>query len=384
MNHRVKQLLVLCSSIVALVAGELILRWFFPQRTLSILKTKQLACYQSSSYLPYEYKPGCVGHFVTPGGESSVRINNVGFRGHDISEKTMQRILFVGDSYFFGYGVEEEQTVARLIEQQFGIEVVNAGIWGFGPDSEYLLTRQKGFSLDPDILVVSLFPKNDLRDIAESVWNESELGELRSITSDKFVDSEGFLRRHAVSRRYYIPFIRESHVAALLIDGGEMLFSKLRSLVVQTTRPAEGISTDGGADLKCLYEETCTGRWQEAKMRAQRTIHLFRNLSDQMHIPVLFVIIPYSSQIDGSEPKETIFHEMVRSEGLQSVDLLRAFEHSGFSSEQLFLEDGHWSAEGNQVAANEIASWLCSLRVVANCHIVIKDFPLARDRSVLQ
>ena len=40
----------------------------------------------------------------------------------------------------------------------------------------------------------------------------------------EFVDSEGFLRRDAVSIRYYIPIINQSHLAASVIDGAEKVF----------------------------------------------------------------------------------------------------------------------------------------------------------------
>ncbi len=353
------RLAILVSSVLlTLMIGELVLRTFFPQRTLSELKKVQLACYQSSSYLAYEFRPNCRGGLSTGGVQSSIHINSLGFRGGEVEEKKSKRIFLVGDSYIFGYGVDENQTAASKLEQQLHVEVVNGGMWGIGPDSEYLLTSRVGLPLKPDIIIVSIFPENDLRDIAESVWKESDTGELSSLSNDKFVDQEGFLRRHAVSQRYYIPILRDSHVAALLIDGLERAYSVVITKLKISSQPAEGLGNDGGADRRCLFEDQCEGRWGSAKENAAKVIQWFKRLSTENNIPLIMLIVPSKGQVDGQEPVETIFHTMVKEEKIPFVDLTETFRTSPLSTDQLFLTDGHWSPLGNELAASGIAQFL--------------------------
>lgn len=91
-----------------------------------------------------------------------VRINRIGLRGPQVEEKRpgLYRVLVFGDSYVFGVGVDEENVLTtRLrhwLEPRFpgGIEVVNLGVSGYSTDQEYLLWKELGTSLAPDLVIV--------------------------------------------------------------------------------------------------------------------------------------------------------------------------------------------------------------------------------------
>jgi lysophospholipase L1-like esterase len=96
-----------------------------------------------------------------------VSINSLGFRGPepDLSDTKALRILLLGDSFTFGYGVEYEQTFGAILQSNLlagGVTamVFNAGVTGWGSAQEFLFAADNFDKLKPDIIVVT-FCEND-------------------------------------------------------------------------------------------------------------------------------------------------------------------------------------------------------------------------------
>ena len=87
-----------------------------------------------------------------------------------------ERILFVGDSFAFGYGVDQGRNFvdwlgARARDQDLPFDFVNAGYAsGYTLDTEYLFTRENLDRLGPDHVVVVVCIANDLDDLASTRW----------------------------------------------------------------------------------------------------------------------------------------------------------------------------------------------------------------------
>ncbi len=87
-----------------------------------------------------------------------------------------QRILFVGDSLTFGYGVDQGMTFVDLLDKRarragMPFDFVNAGFAsGFTLDTEYLFTRETASQLNPDQVIVGVCIANDLQDMLLTRW----------------------------------------------------------------------------------------------------------------------------------------------------------------------------------------------------------------------
>src|SRR5687767_3923597 len=102
--------------------------------------------WQHDPLLGWSHQPGQVGTFSTEQFRTSIRINANGLRDRDHAyERTsdLMRILVLGDSFAWGYGVDEKQRFSQLLETSMNVEVINAGVSGYSTDQELLWFRDE-------------------------------------------------------------------------------------------------------------------------------------------------------------------------------------------------------------------------------------------------
>ncbi len=110
---------------------------------------------------------------------AKLHINSKGLRDREYPYKKpagTKRILVLGDSYAWGYGVANEEAFGHLLEQNLkktnGVhkwEVLNGGVSGYGTDQAYLWLQAEGLRYEPDIVVLAFFLVNDPENNESSV-----------------------------------------------------------------------------------------------------------------------------------------------------------------------------------------------------------------------
>jgi len=127
-------------------------------------------------HVPYLFVPGASGQqvfgsdprgYFDPGGRLTYRINSLGFRGAETTREKFAgtvRIIGIGDSFLFGEGVRERDTLLavlqRRLDENYGptsFEVLNLGAGGYDTRAEVALLAKRGMSLDPDLVVICFF-----------------------------------------------------------------------------------------------------------------------------------------------------------------------------------------------------------------------------------
>ncbi len=127
--------------------------------------------------LGWVHEPNSVGTYVGPRPwpvefEATVKINSLGLRGPEVTDvpEGGYRVLVLGDSLTAAFEVEYEETFAAILERQLTeemgapVQVINAGVRGYGTDQELLYYRERGRKLEPDLVIlVSAFndPRNN-------------------------------------------------------------------------------------------------------------------------------------------------------------------------------------------------------------------------------
>ena len=101
------------------------------------------------------------------------KISSQGLRDREYGPKEPGefRIALLGDSFTMGTAVDMDETLSRLLEKnlkanpQFAnVTVINLGTGGTGPWQQAGILRDRGFPLQPDLVIQQLFLGNDLGD----------------------------------------------------------------------------------------------------------------------------------------------------------------------------------------------------------------------------
>jgi len=156
--------LLFLSTLFALVLSEVALRLmgFSPM----YVSPERDRFWKYDSLLGWSHQPGQEGTFETPQFQSNVRINDKGLRDRPHSyerQNDTERILVLGDSFAWGYGVEESERFSQLLEKSMDVEVINAGVSGYSTDQELLWYRNEGIKYETNIVIL-VVTGNDVGD----------------------------------------------------------------------------------------------------------------------------------------------------------------------------------------------------------------------------
>lgn len=86
------------------------------------------------------------------------------------------RVLIIGDSYAFGWGVNRSDRFSNLLEKKLNEEsentyqVINSGVPGYGMEDYFLYLKHRGLKYNPDIVVVNFGPNDWL---SRERWDET-------------------------------------------------------------------------------------------------------------------------------------------------------------------------------------------------------------------
>src|SRR5215468_1230568 len=131
--------------------------------TLHMMGYGDLEVYDPDPRLYWRLKPN--QNCFTKVNHQPVRINSLGTRGPEFQlSKPAQtiRILSLGDSRTFGWGLAEDQTfsarLGQMLQEKVGtarkVEIINAGVNGWSYDQMFVYFRDIGLGYHPDIVIV--------------------------------------------------------------------------------------------------------------------------------------------------------------------------------------------------------------------------------------
>lgn len=184
-----------------------------------------------SSYLPFTLQPNL--QFLHETSEFSItyNLNNYGYRGLEPKKieknTTEKRILFLGDSFTFGWGNELQNTFVQKIQNLLKKNpetkhwnAINCGYYGgYSPDSYYAYLRSEGLALKPSVAIFVIYSNNDILDIGANIWKETDcLGAPINIQSTRLytdykgelIDPPDVLKPYM--RWYYrVPFLQNNY-----------------------------------------------------------------------------------------------------------------------------------------------------------------------------
>src|ERR1700719_3843946 len=253
-----------------------------------------------------------------------VSINSEGLRDREFSldkPPGVYRIMMLGDSTTFGWGVKQEDTAAKLLERKLNadlpagynrVEVMNTGVGNYDTVQEVTYYETIGWKFHPD-LVVLVFFINDPEPVP--------------------IEKKGFL----IGRSYLVAF------ATNRIDG-----------VLRHT----GARPDWKTYYASLYDDDRPG-FQACK----RALISLENSTRSHDAKLLVAILPELHQINGDSYPFKAEHQKIKdvmaAANMPVVELIDGLKDRG-PEETLWVTalDDHPNAKANNLISDQLKQWI--------------------------
>lgn len=343
-----------------LLALELALRVYDPLR---LPLEDMRGFYRLDAQGRIETSPGWRGQQFVEGRRVAVRSNALGLRGPEVAAKAPgeRRVLMLGDSFIWGMGVEEHETIPARLEQGLQANgakalVGNAGMFGTSP-------REWGYTLErylpafqPDLAVATMYVGNDVLDLLQEP--------LSVVDGWLMTAGPAGLARESWRFRMMVTSVLWRRLEGLWQNS-------LETLAIRAIKPiGPGISM-----AEALFLDRDPDRDAELPFLGEVTAALERSFTDFARaapgIPRFVVLLP------GHEVALRDYGELLRENGLDPnlhergrghARLTRLLQHMGLEVVDLtqpilaaadrkalyFAQDWHFSPEG----CRRVAAWL--------------------------
>lgn len=339
---------------VAVVLCELLLRFLYPQ-TLGVWgQTRDGLILLRPTFDVYLEKFG-----------THVQTNSHGFRDgeHDLGKSDSKlRILLLGDSFMEALQVEFADAFPSLLEGQLGtllgcqVEVINAGVSGWGTDDEVTYLIRKGREFHPDIVLFAATIHNDISDNIEGRYHMIDHGELiakpvheLSWVAFAAMEARSYLASH--SHLYQIAYQSwksvgrpsaghrlESHVVELMMNDQSDEIKRGWWITEKLLEKAGRLAKADGFNLAMFIIPTIyaadSGLYSELVSTQQLT----------------------PSELNPDKPVETLMAILER-EGIWAINLLPEVRaRSKTPGRQFYIQgDGHFNEEGHELAVSIVS-----------------------------
>jgi lysophospholipase L1-like esterase len=348
--------IVLFATMLGVAAMEGIVRWKFPQPT----------------GLTHQDKYGLNMHWAgitrfVPRYGHTVSFNSFGMRDreHEVEKAPGDfRVLVMGDSFMEAFQVPFEASMPALLEQSLAagaarrVEVINAGVSGWGTDDELRYYEMYARRMKPDLVVVAMTLHNDVSDNLRQDWHTERDGQL----VDKDVRPMPWLRYKRLQVQAFLSTRSQLYQLWRVVRHGrgmKVAAQELRSHVATLFDEPLHASTARGV----LLTELLLARLDSiVRSDGGRLAVVLLPLQYQVSDPAFAefsATFPDSVRPTLDRP-QAVMLDITSRLGIPTVDLLPGFrEWMAKQGSSLYVEgDGHWNVPGHRLATDVAAAAL--------------------------
>ena len=268
---------------------------------------------------------------------SELRTNSLGFRDDktDVPAKRPGafRVIVLGDSFTVAAGVDFDRLYTSLLESRWkrktpGLEVMNLAVGGYNPIQYELVLKEVALELRPDLVLVAVFPFNDLS-------NDTYRG--------NFEEAQGVQRTPTRT-----PWFKKLYVYRAFLVRAE---SRIRSMV---SRPRTPTPADGRAKLDS--QRVARQDAQENLEALERTM----TLAASNGIPAAIALLPNTDTYDLQRPDFAPFETLCQQHRWTCINLLDDFAANEVPPKSLRLNviDGHPNNQYHELVADTLDKWM--------------------------
>jgi len=287
-------------------------------------------------------KPNINVPFRQPAFNIQIQHNSLGHRAKEYpaQRNTKKRMLVVGDSFVWCYGVKSTECFVDLLESKNpDWEIINIGVAGTGTDQEYLLLKDRIEYYKPDVVLL-VFIQNDFQD------NMSK--ENHDYYKPYFTVENKQLVLHQVP----VPKPSLDQTLARWIYGRSYLYNTsnyFRLVITNVLRAKLGL-----APVK--WEPYFGFTFQSSFEVTQALIAAMADLSEKYHAKF---IVTHGQMLD---LLQLVIKKPADDHGVPLHNLDRAFVGHVHKEYQI-PGDAHWNAFGHQLVADDLDKYLHEIDV---------------------
>jgi lysophospholipase L1-like esterase len=349
-------LLLAFSLLFAAVCGEIVLRIAKPQ----IFDVHPQGMYVEDSSVGYLLKPGFAGLIERSEFRAPFTVNAAGLRGPEprAREENSFRILVLGDSQAFGFGVRDDETFSVQLEEILAdrlegldLQVLNAGVPGYGTADQLAFLKSRGAAFKPDLVIVQFLSVNDIVETLAPAaeWAAVDDGWLGD-RHNKDDAQEGGDSDEPMILRERIRWVKgQSHLLHLLSNSIGYVGVRLGLINKIDALWGEDFTAEEGGKTSELLVEIA----QECRRLGAACVFLYTTAKN------------YVLSADYELPRSG---QVVRDAGeggrVPWIDATSHLRSRPDTTELYFILDGHWSPLGHRAIAELLADQLMELGLI--------------------
>jgi len=340
--------LIIISTLFALLLSEIALR-LMGSKPLYVSPERD-RFWKYDSLLGWAHQPGQEGIFKTPQFSTVVRINENGLRDREHSYKRqndIKRILVLGDSFAWGYGVEEPERFSQLLEASLGVEVINAGVSGYSTDQELLWYRNEGVKYETDLVILEI-AGNDVGDNDRQLVNTIYYKPRFVIEEGQLVPIGYPVPKTSPQGKFIYSLSQRSALAYFLVQRYFDLLSEYEKIKVNSD---QANSQESGISAKSEPFRLTTALIDE-----------IRNIAESRKAK--FMIVTTDNWWNSRSNKTyKDFINTLETEGFLVLDVESM---PGFDPKVMVIpNDGHWNQAGHKFVAEKIKAFIESEQLLS-------------------
>lgn len=251
----------------------------------------------------------------------SIASNQSGLRDGEWGDKTRPRVLFLGDSFTWGWGIGQngERYTDRLQEQFSDYQFTNVGIIGFNTLQEYLLLQHYFNDIKPDYLVLQIFANDFPENLtAEGIYPRPhfDFQDDFSIKNHPAPESnDGWIKKSIIYLGEHTYFYRQVIVRLFIFI----------------------------LDARLITEDKEQAPSEEDLLRGMEiALNLIFKFSEENHIPTIVIF----SAMD--DPQKKVIETTSKQYNVKSINLDPAFNSA---SAEWKDHTQHWNVYGHALVA---------------------------------
>jgi len=367
--------LSLVTILVVFAGAEIAVRIFFPVENLGNVM-------QFDPELGWSLVPGSSYHTLdrSRGLDYQIDVNSLGMREREFDPRSRpgtRRLLFLGDSFGFGTGVEMPwrftDRVARCLDED--VEVINASVPGWGTDQELIYYETRGAQLRPDIVIVTFYMPNDVLNNSLDHLYLGTAPKPRFVLTDDSLEMRLPPRPRIETKFRMRNVLRKSHFLV-----------RVKRRIDQLNEPAaeqnyeslpEGFASSGVGPrshwsvFQKEPDENLEAAWQTTEAiltrfsrrcraeGAELVVFAFPSVEadDQWRSWLLEASGMDADALDFDQPFRRM-EQFCSQSGIEFLHPVDTFREASTRRELFLEQDGHPSVDGHAVAAQVLLEWL--------------------------